>query len=271
MTSFYLDRPLNLAHRGASYEAPPNTLSAFLLAAELGADGIEFDVQLSKDGQPVVIHDFAVDATTNGHGWVYDKTLAELQALDAGSWFDPMFAGERIPTLAEVLDAVGSRLLLNVELKTPGARDRGLAVVVVRSLAERGLLDRAVISSFNPLAIWQVKRLERRAATGLLYAGDLPFFLRRAWFRFLVRPSALHPHYKLVDGASVRRAKWQGYRVNAWTVDDLSDMWQLVWHGVDGIITNRPDLLREVLQAAQGTGRPERGLAAISAQVEPCR
>ena len=104
MDSYYSDRPLNFAHRGASYEAPENTLAAFMLAAELGADGIELDVQLSKDGQVAVIHDFTLETTTNGHGPVGAKTLAELQELDAGSRFDPLFAGQQIPTLQEVID-----------------------------------------------------------------------------------------------------------------------------------------------------------------------
>ena len=126
-------RPLNFAHRGASHEAPANTLAAFLLAVDLGAEGIELDVHLSKDGHVVVIHDFDVAATTDGQGLVCDKTLAELKDLDAGSWFDPVFAGQRIPTLQEVIDAVGGRLLLNIELKVrvddgglrPGGADSG--------------------------------------------------------------------------------------------------------------------------------------------------
>ena len=120
------DRPLNFAHRGASHEAPANTLAAFLLATELGADGIELDVQLSKDCQVVVIHDYTVDATTDGHGPVAGFTLEELRALDAGSWFDPALAGQRILTLQEVLDVVGDQLLLNIELKTRSLRDDGM-------------------------------------------------------------------------------------------------------------------------------------------------
>jgi len=262
MTSFYLDHPLNFAHRGASAEAPQNTLPAFMLAIDLGADGIEFDVQLSKDGQPVVIHDFVVDTTTDGRGRVRDKTLAELKELDAGRRFAPLFAGERIPTLDQVLDAVGSRLLLNVELKTPGASDNGLAAAVIDRLARRGLLERAVLSSFNPLAVWRARRLNPHVATGMLYAESLPFFLRRPWLRRVVRPSALHPHHTLVDEAYVRWARKQGYRVNVWTADDPGDMWRLVRAGVDTIITNRPDLLLEVLRAAERsrgqTGRPDR-------------
>jgi glycerophosphoryl diester phosphodiesterase len=254
MESFYLDRPLNFAHQGASHEAPPNTLAAFLLAAELGADGIEFDVHLSSDGEVMVIHDFSVDATTDGHGPVRDKTLSELKRLDAGSWFDPAFSGERIPTLGEVIDVAGEPLLLNIELKTKSLRGDGLAEAVVRIVEENHLLERVIVSSFNPLSLWQVRRLSRSIAIGLLYAPDLPFFLRRPWFRYLLRPEALHPDYTMVDGDYMRWARGQGYRVHTWTVDDPGEMWQLVREGADLIITNRPDLLTEVLLAGQERG-----------------
>jgi glycerophosphoryl diester phosphodiesterase len=264
MESLYLDRPLNFAHRGASYEAPANTLAAFLLAVELGADGIELDVHLSRDGEVVVVHDFTLEATTDGEGPVRNKTLAELKELDAGIWFDPAFAGQRIPTLQEVIDAVGDRLLLNIELKTTSIRDDGLAAVVVRTIEENHLLDRVVVSSFNPLAIRWIKRLNPWVPVGLLYAPDMPFLLRRPWLQRLLRPEALHPHYTLVDGEYVRRARKQGCRVHVWTADDPGEMWQLMRMNVDLIITNRPDLLRQVLLAGHGRWRsPTRRLLAL--------
>jgi glycerophosphoryl diester phosphodiesterase len=254
MESFYLDRPLNFAHQGASHEAPANTLAAFLLAVEMGADGIEFDVHLSRDGEVVVIHDYVVDATTDGHGPVRDQSLSELKRLDAGSWFAPAFLGERVPTLGEVIDTVGQRLLLNIELKTVSLRGEGLAEAVVRIVEENRLLDRVIVSSFNPLSLWRVKRLNPSIPVGLLYGPDMPFFLRRPWFRHLFRPEALHPYHTMVDGDYVRWAKGQGCRVHTWTVDEPGEMWQLMRKGVDLIITNRPDLLSKVLQTGQGRG-----------------
>jgi glycerophosphoryl diester phosphodiesterase len=251
----YPGRPFNFAHRGASHQAPANTLAAFLLAAELGADGIELDVHLSTDGEAVVVHDFSLDATTDGHGPVRHKTLAELKELDAGSWFNPAFAGQRIPTLQEVIDAVGHRLLLNIELKSKSMSGEGLAVEVVRLVEDNNLVDRVVISSFNPLAVWRAKRLNPRIPVGLLYSPDEPLLLRGSWFRHLVRPDALHPDYTLVDQDYVRWAKGRGYRVHVWTVDEPEDMRQLVQDGVDLIITNRPDLLAHLLAAgADATG-----------------
>ncbi|MGD2205308.1 MAG: glycerophosphodiester phosphodiesterase family protein [Anaerolineae bacterium] len=252
MKSFYLDRPLNFAHRGASHEAPENTLAAFLFAAELGADGIELDVQLSQDGEPVVIHDFDLETTTDGQGLVREKTLGELKQLDAGSWFDAEFTGQRIPTLQEVIDAVGHRLLLNIELKRKSLRDDGLTAAVVHTVEENHLLDRVILSSFNPWAVRQVKQLNPWIPVGLLYPPEQPAFVRKLWLRHLLRLDALHPHHTTVDAEYVHQSKRQGLGVHVWTVDDPGAMWQLIRLGVDLIITNRPDVLRQVLRAGRG-------------------
>ncbi len=255
MKSFYRDRPLIFAHRGASHEAPENTLAAFLLAAELEADGVELDVQLSKDGEIVVIHDFDLESSTNGTGPVRERTLAELKELDAGGWLDPSYAGQQVPTLQEVIDAVGHRLLLNIELKTLSLRDDGLAAEVVRTIEDNHLLDRVIVSSFNPFALWRTKRLNPWIPIGLLYAPDLPLPLRYPWARHLLRLDALHPHHSLVSDRYLRWARTRGYGVHTWTVDDPGRMWQLIRLGVELIITNRPDLLRQVLEAGQEESR----------------
>lgn len=252
----YQGRVLNFAHRGASHDAPENTLAAFCLAREMGADGVELDVQASKDGEAVVIHDFTVDATTDGQGPVKDETLTDLKELDAGSWFDARFAGERIPTLQEVIDEVGHQLLLAIELKARvfgGAglalrQSSGLVVEVVRLIEDHNLAHRAIVSSFNPFALRRVKRLNSRISTGLIYSFDLPAHLIRALFLSLADPDALHPEKHLVTQKYMRWAKERGYRVNAWTVDEPAEMKRLIALGVDGIFTNRPDVLRDVLE-----------------------
>lgn len=249
MKEFYRGKRLNLAHRGASHVAPENTLSAFKMAMELGADGIELDVMLSKDGEVIVIHDYEVDRTTDGHGFVKDMTLSELKGLDAGSWFDPKFAGERIPTLQEVIDLVGEEMVMNIELKTKAiTKTDGLEAKVAEIIAENDLYDSVIVSSFNPFALWRIKRADGRIRTGLLYAEDLPIYLARAWLRPLARPDALHPKYTMVDESYMRWAKARGYYVNVWTVDDENEMKRLLDLGVDGIITNRPELLKTLLR-----------------------
>jgi len=238
--------PLNIGHRGAGGLAPGNTLAAFQVALDLGIDGVELDVHLCRTGEVVVIHDFTVDATTNGTGRVKDLSLDELKALDAGSWFDARFAGERIPTLAEVFDTVGDRLLVNVELKSFSPRTDGLEAEVIRLIRERKLARTALISSFNPFALWRTRRLAPDLKLGLLYAHNLPLPLRRAWLAFLSRPEALHPDYSMVDEALMARARVNGREVNTWTVNEPDDMRRMIALGVDGIITDRPDVLREV-------------------------
>lgn len=242
---------LNIAHRGASAAAPPNTLAAFEKAIELGANGIEFDVQLSNDGIPVIIHDFTVDATTDGSGQVADLTLTQLRRLDAGSTFDPAFAGERIPTLDEVLQSVGNRLLLNIELKTTSRRDNGLEQAVIARVKQHSLGSRVLLSSFNPFALRRAKRIAPHIPAGLLIAPNLPLPLRRAWLAFLAPHEARHPQYQMVDEHYVAWAQRRGYRVNVWTVNEPDEMRRLIGLGVDGIITDVPAVLCQVLESRQ--------------------
>jgi glycerophosphoryl diester phosphodiesterase len=243
-------RALNIAHRGASAVAPANTMAAFEKAVELGADGIEFDVHLSDDDVPVVIHDFAVDATTNGTGRVAEMDIAQIKQLDAGSRFDPAFAGEHIPTLEEVLQAFGDRLLLNVELKSISPRDNGLERAVLALVEQYKLKSRVLLSSFNPFSLRRAKKIARHVRVGLLYAPDLPIFLRRAWLAPLFPHEARHPEHTMVNARYMRWARRRGYRVNVWTVDDPDEMRRLINLGVSGIITNVPDVLRDVLETA---------------------
>jgi glycerophosphoryl diester phosphodiesterase len=244
--------PLNIAHRGASREAPGNTLAAFRLAAQMGADAIELDVHLSADGVPVVIHDFSVDRTTNGTGKVSALTLGQMRQLDVVSAFHPAFAGERIPSLAEVLQAVDERLLLNIELKGLSYRDSGLARAVIGVVSAAAIGDRCLLSSFNPFLLRRAKQLAPEIPVGLLYSPDLPLPLRRVWAGPFVKHEARHPQHTMVDHHYLGWARRRGYRVNTWTVDDRAEMRRLIRLGVDGVITNRPDvLLGELLSADQ--------------------
>ncbi|MBN1936710.1 MAG: glycerophosphodiester phosphodiesterase, partial [Anaerolineae bacterium] len=228
--------------------APQNTLAAFLLAAEMGADGVELDVHLSADGQVVVIHDDTVDATTDGSGRVSALTLAELKALDAGGWFDPRFAGERIPTLQEVFDAVGHRLLINVEIKVEaGYHPLEQEAETVRLIEDNNLVERVIISSFSIASLRRVRRLNPHIALGLLYA-QVETRLFPTLARLLgARYEALHPQFGLVDARYVASARRRGLHVNAWTANEVDPMRRLIDVGANGIITNYPDRLRDLL------------------------
>lgn len=238
-------KPLVLAHRGASAYAPENTLAAFQRAFEMGADGIELDVSLTRDGVPVVLHDDTVDRTTNGHGAINQLTLAQAQQLDASNRMDA-YRGEKIPTLEEVLRAVSARGLVNIEIKSRALRADGVEMAVLAAI-ENTRAPRVLISSFNPLALYRMKGLDPRVPRALLYAPNLPIHLRRAWLRPLAQPTALHPHYSMVTRDFVEWAHRAGYHVNTWTVDDEAAARRLMECGVDAIITNKPDVLRKIV------------------------
>ena len=226
--------PLIIAHRGASAAAPENTLAAFGLAAELGADGIELDVQMSGDGRLVVIHDFDAARTTNGQGKVAELTLAELQAFDAG-------AGQKIPTLDDVFEMLGPRLLYNIEIKYFGWRDRGVETAVADRIAAYHLENQVLISSFSPLAVRRARRqLPQTVPVALIRGTGL---LKYGYW--LADGQADHPNYALVDASYMAWAKKRGYQTNVWTVDDPAEARRLAQLGVNGLITNKPDLIRE--------------------------
>jgi glycerophosphoryl diester phosphodiesterase len=190
-------RTLIFGHRGASASAPMNTLPAFERAVALGADGIELDVRQTSDGALVVIHDDTVDTTTDGSGRVDSLTLAQLNELDAGAWFGPAFACVRIPTLESVFEAVGARLLINVELKAEHLRATGLEAAVAEAIARFRLHDRVLVSSFNPLALRRFHRLMPEVAIGFLHAPEEPFFLPALMMGQL--HEARHPHHSMVN------------------------------------------------------------------------
>lgn len=228
--------PLIIGHRGASAGAPENTLAAFALALEQGADGVELDVQFSADGQIVIIHDATVDRTTNGTGRVADLTLAQLQALDAG-------AGQTIPTLDELFEAFGPSLLYNIEIKDLGWRDHHLELAVADRIAAYHLERQVLVSSFNPLSVRRARRcLTRATLVGMIRQ---PRWLR--WAYRLAGGEADHPHYAMVDEGYMAWARRHGYRVHVWTVDDPAGAQRLAALGVHGIITNQPGRIRQSL------------------------
>jgi len=233
-------RPLILGHRGASHAAPQNTLKAFRLALEQGADGVELDVHLSRDGVPVIIHDARVDAHTDGHGAVADLTLAELKILDAGE-------GERIPTLEEVLTSLPDTFIINIELKSEslvqGALERTVAALVKRL----GATGRVWFSSFNPFALRRMQPLAPDVPCGLLYDETYPPPLLRRLLTPFTPHTALHPHHPLLTAEFIKAAHARGKRVFTWTLDDPERARELAAWGLDGIITNEPDRVLRAL------------------------
>jgi len=219
-------------------------VAAFRLALAQGADGVELDVALSADGAPVVIHDDTVDRTTDGAGRVDRLTLAQLKQLDASlpGRFGARFAGERIPTLDEVFRTLSAPALINVELKRDTSPGRKLAAAVVALVHAYGVEDRVWLSSFYYDNLARLKRLAPALPVGLLYAPDEPLHMLQAWLWPGVRAQAQHPYHLLAQAPAVRWWHRRGYGVNVWTVNTESDLRSAMKHGVDGVITNYPDV-----------------------------
>jgi glycerophosphoryl diester phosphodiesterase len=236
------------AHRGFSGQAPENTPTAFRAAIAAGADMIELDVHLTRDNEVVVIHDDTLERTTNGKGNVAAKTLAELKSLDAGSWFDSRFAGERIPTLAEVLEIARNRILVNIELKKgknfpytmEELADRTLAVV-----EKAGMTGQILFSSFDPAAVNRIKEKAPRLPIALIV--DKPWEKPEDAGAGTSYPT-LNCRTTVLNEENIRRAHTAGIRVHVWTVNTKEAMEKFIALGIDGIITNHPDSLIDVLK-----------------------
>ena len=238
-----------VAHRGFSGEAPENTLAAFRKAIEVGSDMIELDIQLTKDGKIVVIHDEALERTTNGKGKVGEHTFREIRDLDAGSRFGRPFSEEKIPTLQEVLDLAKGKVLVNIEIKNPThgkyaiteLADQGLETV-----KKAGMLNRVIFSSFNPASLEWVRNKEPRAWTAFLYHRDWSSLSEvtqgKGW-------QVLNLHNSFLTRGKIEKIHQERIKVNVYTVNSEEELEQFVNWGADGIITNHPDRLIRILKA----------------------
>ncbi|MGP3950598.1 glycerophosphodiester phosphodiesterase [Streptomyces sp. 7N604] len=255
--------PVVVAHRGASAYAPENTLEAIDKADELGTAWVENDVQRTKDGELVVIHDTDLKRTTDVEQvfpdrspWkVADFTLAEIKRLDAGSWFSPDYAGARVPTLEQYLNRVSAnhqKLLL--EIKAPGLYP-GIERQTLRELRGEGWLDwyhvrhKLIIQSFSADSVKTVHKLRPDVKTGFLgtpAVADLP--------QYAAFTDQINPNYKTVTPEYVaavhalRGAHWRPLELFTWTINDGPNATRLAGYGVDGIITNTPDVVREATE-----------------------
>ncbi len=220
------------AHRGASAIAPENTLAAFRAAEAAGAPGLELDVQLSRDGVPVVLHDRILDRTSDGCGLVDKLPLTELKTLDAGSWFDPAFAGEKIPTLEEVLAWGGRRLRFNIEIKDSAA---GQAVLdLSRRYAEAAI----VVSSFDHELLRGIRiRAPKLPLAFLWEMGDWQAAVTAA---AACSAESFNPRYSALSAEMVAACHQRGLAVYPWTVDDVEDLETCRRFLVDGLFCNDP-------------------------------
>jgi len=230
---------LVIAHRGASGNAPENTLAAFRKAVALGATFIETDLQLSRDARFVAIHDPTVNRTTNGQGAVHEMTLADLRKLDAGSWFGSEFAGERLPTLEEILEfSKKNDVVFYLEIKPGGSW--GGEHALVGALRESGEIPRAVVISFDPSIVLNLRKIEPTLMTGLLYDGQIENPLDKA---VEIGARQLVVRGDLVTPVMIAQARKKDLQVVCWTVNHPAHMRMLIAAGVDGIMSDYPDRL----------------------------
>ena len=275
-----------IAHRGASAYAPENTLAAFELAIEQGADWFELDTHMSADYEIICIHDATVDRTTDGTGAVRDMTIEELKALDAGSWKDEAYAGERLPTLGEALDLAKGRIGVYVELKpidddgplethlmsiasdrtqllphhasrvlslieASGSHNYEMTVRAIQKIRERNMQDQVVIQSFSPIICATVRAMAPNIPAEYLGAYDPE--QPGAWLVFLRWTELIGPHgvnlnYTHMTQEQLQMFQNRGQSVAVWTVNDPDAMRRMAEWGVDGIITDYPDICIDVLR-----------------------
>lgn len=238
-----------VAHRGFSGRFPENTLSAMRAAVQAGADLVEIDVQLTKDAELVVMHDDSVDRTTNGTGEVKDLTFQQVRALDAGSKFDVRFAGERVPTLEESIDAVQGGAILNIEVKS--IEDPGMRPVVAQKIKElierRNYAQHVQIMSFDADFMLEMRKQCPTVSMALLAIAN-PFNLKLKQAQKL-KMDGLHLMHKSVSQDEVSDIHRAGLNTHVYTVNRPASMLRVLRRGVDGVITNHPDLAGAVMDA----------------------
>lgn len=243
---------LIIGHRGAMGYAPENTLASFEDAVRRGADIIEMDVQLSSDGEVVVLHDSSVDRTTDGSGVVRDLSWKKIKTLDAGSWYSPEFSGQYVPSLTDVISRFRNRktarnhlLGFMIELKTVKGSGGSLADAVVKILHHEDFIDRSFVISFDSVALHEVRSAHKTLSTGLLYSeeGDEP----RSAQAKAIGAQAICPRKTCVTARGVQAAHRMGLAVSTWTANTKNEMKRMMACGVDAIATNYPDRLRALV------------------------
>ncbi len=239
-----------MAHRGFRDVAPENTIASFRKALQIGADMVETDVHLTKDRQVIIMHDDTIDRTTNGKGPVENFTLEQLKKFDAGSKFSPVFKGEPIPTLEDLLQFAKDKISLNIEIKKTSVEKRsqdGIEKKVVDLIAKYGMEEYVIISSFSEVALTRVKQLNPHISTGLLMVSD-GLFRSPVSKVASVKADAFHEMGKFVYKNEITKLHQFDIEQNTWTINDPHQMSELINKGVDSLITDRPDLALRVLE-----------------------
>lgn len=230
-----------IAHRGASGYAPENTLAAFIMAVKMGARAIEFDVQMTNDEEIVVIHDYTLDRTTNGKGFIFEKSLEDIKKYDAGSWFSERYKGEKVPLLTEVLDVIPSDIMIHVEIKKAVFEKRCIEDKIINILKTKNRLEGTVISSFDHYCIKHIMK-ENCVRTGALIEANIidpiNYLVTRG-----INSYSFNQAVEFIDMSVVEEAHTKGLKILSYTINDIRTAKMFEQMGVDGIFTNYPDIM----------------------------
>lgn len=240
-----------IAHRGASAYAPENTHSAFKLAIEMKAEMIELDISLSKDGIPVVIHDDTLDRTTDISGLVSDFTLEELKLLETGSWFDNKFSGEPFPTLAEVLVYTKDKIAVNIEIKTEAVTDTpegGIVNKALRIVREASVEKQVIFSSFDYRVMEHLEELAPEIPKAILYEKSQSGNLTPSELVKKYKVDAFNCSYRQLSSTWIEDLTSNEIPFFVYTVNDKNQMGKIIKQGASGIFSDKPDLLKQVVE-----------------------
>ncbi len=243
--------PLLFGHRGCPKSAPENTLASFNKILKNKIPGVELDVHLCKSGEIVVIHDLNLKRTTGKDALVAETTLDDLKKLDAGSWFDNSFSGERIPTLDEVFELLGTKVYYDIEIKHRNRQYGELENKLVKKIAEWNMQKQVIISSFNPIAILGVRKANPQLNTAVIYTKwkELPWYLRTGGGKYICKPNILKPtRHQITPFSMFLTKKIEEYTVVTWTEDDPEKAVKYFNMGVDGIVTNVPENMLDMVR-----------------------
>jgi len=236
-----------IAHRGASGHAPENTMASFQKGLELGANVLELDIHMSRDGELVVIHDHKLDRTTTGTGYVKNYSVKELKRFDAAKLFEA-YRGEKIPLLREVFELAKGKAAFAVEIKKCPIFYPGIEKKLVRLIEQSDLVDNVIVIAFYPPSLRKIKRYNPDIKTGILFGRRLikPWIVAAK-----IRANALHPRYDYLGTEMVQEAHKRGFLVHPWTINSATDLERWIKGGVDGITTDYPDVLTGLLKTCK--------------------
>jgi glycerophosphoryl diester phosphodiesterase len=237
-----------IAHRGASAYAPENTISAFQKAIDMGLNAVEFDVQFTLDGKAVVTHDYNLERTSNGSGYIKDFNLSQLRELDFGKWFDEKYINEKIPTLEEVLSKVKNNYFINIELKRDNNDKRFFSKTIIETIEKFDIREKVLISSFDHNLLKDLYKTDNNLKIALLFPKEIERNfdnLKEYIDRLEIKVSAINPHKDSLNEVSVKNIKKLGLKINSYTINEIDDYTRLKNLGVDAVFTNFPDLVNK--------------------------